>query len=247
MSKLQKLIKNYQSGKKISCVTAYDASMSKFLESQGINIVLVGDSLGQVIKGNKNTHDVSLDEIIYHTKCVKAGIKKAILMVDFPKNTYNTKKQALYHARKLLRETRADIIKLEVNNNLHVVRHLINSNIPVCAHLGLLPQSIKSKSGFRKYGKTTKEANFILKNALTLDAMGAQIILLECIEAGLSKKITNTVSCPVIGLGSGKYLDGQVAVIYDLLGISFNKISTLSKDNSLYLEKIIKSSLKLGR
>tara|TARA_B100001109_G_C18743623_1_gene417809 strand:- start:66 stop:809 length:744 start_codon:yes stop_codon:yes gene_type:complete len=244
MSKLDKFLKNYQKGKKISCVTAYDASMSKFLESQDINIVLVGDSLGQVIKGDKTTHNVSINEIIYHTNCVMSGINKSLLMVDLPKNTYDTKKQALYYSKKVLSETHADIIKLEVKNNIDIIEYLTKKNIPICAHLGLLPQSIKSRSGFRKYGKTLKEANSIIKNAVSLNTLGVKMILLECIDTKLSRKITNNISCPVIGIGSGPYLDGQVAVIYDLLGISFNKISSLSKDNSKHIEKIIKEFSK---
>ena len=244
MSKLDKFLKNYQKGKKISCVTAYDASMSKFLESQDINIVLVGDSLGQVIKGDKTTHNVSINEIIYHTNCVMSGINKSLLMVDLPKNTYDTKKQALYYSKKVLNETHADIIKLEVKNNIDIIEYLIKKNIPICAHLGLLPQSIKSRSGFRKYGKTLKEANSIIKNAVSLNTLGVKMILLECVDIKLSRKITNNISCPVIGIGSGPYVDGQVAVIYDLLGISFNKISSLSKNNSKYIEKIIKEFSK---
>ena len=244
MSKLDKFLKNYQKEKKISCVTAYDASMSKFLESQDINIVLVGDSLGQVIKGDKTTHNVSINEIIYHTNCVMSGINKSLLMVDLPKNTYDTKKQALYYSKKVLSETHADIIKLEVKNNIDIIEYLTKKNIPICAHLGLLPQSIKSRSGFRKYGKTLKEANSIIKNAVSLNTLGVKMILLECIDTKLSRKITNNISCPVIGIGSGPYLDGQVAVIYDLLGISFNKISSLSKDNSKHIEKIIKEFSK---
>ncbi len=244
MSKIDKLLRYNQKGKKISCVTAYDASMSKFLESQDIDIILVGDSLGQVIKGDRSTHDVSFDEIIYHAKCVQSGISRALLMVDLPKNTYNTKKQALFYSKKILNEVKADIIKLEVNNNSDIVEYLVNKNIPICAHLGLLPQSVKSKSGFRIHGKTTKEANSIMNKAVSLDIIGVKIILLECVDSNLSKKIRNNINCPVIGIGSGSYLDGQVAVIYDLLGISFNKISSLSKDNSRHIEKIIQKFSK---
>ena len=244
MSKLQKLIEDYKKGKKVSCVTAYDASISKFLDSQGINIILVGDSLGQVIKGNKSTHNVSFDEVIYHSKCVMCGIKKSLLMIDLPKNTYDTKKQALYYANRVLNETSADIIKLEVSHNIEVVKYLVNNDIPICAHLGLLPQSVKNKSGFRKYGKSSREAKIIMNNAESLDSIGVKLILLECVDDKLSRIIANTINCPVIGIGSGSDLDGQVAVIYDLLGISFNKISSLSQDNSKYLENIIKTFKK---
>tara|TARA_B100000900_G_C20541794_1_gene700799 strand:- start:459 stop:1199 length:741 start_codon:yes stop_codon:yes gene_type:complete len=244
MSKLDKFLEYHKKRKKISCITAYDASMSKFLESQGVNIILVGDSLGQVIKGKNNTHDVTFDEIIYHTNCVKSGINKSLLMVDLPKDTYNTKKQALYYSNKILCETKADIVKLEVKNNINIIKYLVDKGIPICAHIGLLPQTIKTKSGFRMYGKTFNEADSLMENALSLDNMGVKIILLECVDNKLSQKIAKTIKCPVIGIGSGNYLDGQVAVIYDLLGISFNKISSLSKDNSKHIEKIIKNFLK---
>ena len=245
MSKLGKFLKNFNRRKKISCITAYDASMSKFLDSKGIDIILVGDSLGQVIKGDKTTHDVTINEIIYHARCVGTGINKSLLMVDLPINTYDTKKQALHYSTKILNETHADIIKLEVNNNIDIVEYLVGKDIPICAHLGLLPQSIRSKTGYRKYGKVPKEADSIIEKAISLNNIGIKIILLECIESQLSKKIRNMSNCPVIGIGSGPFLDGQVAVIYDLLGISFNKISSLSKDNSKVVENIIKNFLRM--
>ena len=245
MSKLDKFLKNFNRRKKISCITAYDASMSKFLDSKGIDIILVGDSLGQVIKGDKTTHDVTINEIIYHARCVGTGINKSLLMVDLPINTYDTKKQALHYSTKILNETHADIIKLEVNNNIDIVEYLVGKEVPICAHLGLLPQSIRSKSGYRKYGKDPKEADSIIEKAISLDNLGIKIILLECIESQLSKRINNMLNLPVIGIGSGPFLDGQVAVIYDLLGISFNKISSLSKDNSKVVENIINNFLRM--
>lgn len=236
MNKLDKLIRRYKGGKKISCVTAYDASMAKYLESSEIDIVLVGDSLGQVIKGEKTTHDVSLDEINYHTKCVRAGLKSSILMADLPRNTYNTKSRAYKNALELCSDGLADIIKIEIDqNNLGIAYHLLENNIPLCAHIGLLPQTIKSKSGYRKYGKTKSEADKLYDISVNLDQAGASIILLECLENKLAKKISSNCKAPVIGIGSGSGIDGQVAVIYDLLGISFNKIDTfiVSKKNSL--------------
>tara|TARA_B100001059_G_scaffold117019_1_gene117292 strand:- start:140 stop:883 length:744 start_codon:yes stop_codon:yes gene_type:complete len=240
MSTLENLFKSYKKGTKLSCVTAYDASIAKYLETQDIQIILVGDSLGQVIKGNKSTHDVSLEEIIYHAKCVSSGIKRTTVMVDLPKNTYNTKITAFKNSKKLLDNKLANLIKIEVDSDkLDIVEHLIQKRIPVCAHLGLLPQSVRNKSGFRKYGKTKKEASLIYNNAILLDDMGAKIILLECVENTLAKRITNACSCPVIGIGSGLGLDGQVAVIYDLLGISFNKITSLTKKNEKVINKVI--------
>ena len=248
MTALDNLLKSYRNGTALSCVTAYDASMAKYLETQGVDIVLVGDSLGQVIKGDKSTHNVSLDEITYHAKCVSSGIKEATVMVDLPKNTYNTKLSAFNNSKKLKKNNLADLIKIEVDsNNLDIVEYLVQKDMPLCGHLGLLPQSVKNKTGFRKYGKTKREASMIYNNAILLDKMGVKIILLECVEATLARRITDTCNCPVIGIGSGYGLDGQVAVIYDLLGISFNKISSLTKKNEKVINKVIQAFLKKSR
>ena len=241
MTKLDKLLKVYRRGKKISCITAYDASISKYLEASEIDIVLVGDSLGQVIKGEKTTHNVTIDEVSYHASCVKSGLKNSILMTDLPKNSYDTKSKAFKNSLKLLSLDLADLIKIEVsNNNLDIVRYLIKKDVPLCAHIGLLPQSINSKSGYRKYGKTKKEAEELFDLAVYLDANGVKIILLECVENSLAKRISESCRVPVIGIGSGLKLDGQVAVIYDLLGISFNKIDSFTFDSTNSLDKQIK-------
>ena len=157
-------------------------------------------------------------------------------MADLPRNTYNTKSRAYKNALELCSDGLADIIKIEIDqNNLGIAYHLLENNIPLCAHIGLLPQTIKSKSGYRKYGKTKSEADKLYDIAVNLDQAGASIILLECLENKLAKKISSNCKAPVIGIGSGSGIDGQVAVIYDLLGISFNKIDTfiVSKKNSL--------------
>ena len=240
MNKINKLLKQYECGKKISCITAYDASMSKYLESLGVDIILVGDSLGQVIKGEKTTHNVSLDEIIYHAKCVRSGINRSILMADLPSNTYKTKKIAYKNAIKFSSSGLADLIKIEIDaNNIDIAHYLLTKNIPLCAHIGLLPQTIRSKSGYRKYGKTKTEAKKLYDIAIELDQAGVPIILLECIENTLAKRISKNCKAPVIGIGSGNGLDGQVAVIYDLLGISFNKIDMFMADEKNSLDKKI--------
>tara|TARA_Y200000002_G_scaffold328290_1_gene291818 strand:+ start:37 stop:780 length:744 start_codon:yes stop_codon:yes gene_type:complete len=245
MTALDNLLKSYRNGTALSCVTAYDASIAKYLETQGVNIVLVGDSLGQVIQGDKSTHNVSFEEITYHAKCVTSGTKRATVMVDLPKNTYNTRLNAFKNSKKLINNHLADLIKIEVDScNLDIVEYLVQKNIPTCGHLGLLPQSVKNKSGFRKYGKTKKEASLIYNNAIQLDKMGVKIILLECVEPTLARRIANICNCPVIGIGSGLGLDGQVAVIYDLLGISFNKITSLTRKNEKAINKILQAFIK---
>ena len=242
MKKNNRLKKLYAREKNISCVTSYDATFSHFLDRLGIDIILVGDSLGQVIKGDNSTHGVTLDEIIYHSKCVKSGIKSAMLMVDLPKDTYTTNNQAYINSSKILYECKADLIKIEVDDdNLDIANYLVSKNVPLCGHIGLLPQSIKSKKGYRKYGKTKKEADLLYNNALNLDEIGTDLILLECVEETLAKRITEACKAPVIGIGSGNLLDGQVAVIYDLLGISFNQIRSLTSSVNPSLTSVIKN------
>ena len=242
MRKNNQLKKLYLSKKNISCITAYDATFSNFLDRLGVSIILVGDSLGQVIKGDNSTHKVSLDEIVYHSKCVKSGVKNSMLMVDLPKNTYTTKNQAYLNSSKIIHECKADLIKIEVDdNNINIASYLLSKNIPLCGHIGLLPQSIKSKKGYRKYGRTKKEADLLYNSALNLDHIGVGLILLECVEENLAKRIAKVCKAPVIGIGSGSSLDGQVAVIYDLLGISFNQIPSLTSLVNPSLTRVIKS------
>ena len=242
MKKNNRLKKLHLGEKNISCITSYDATFSNFLDRLGVDIILVGDSLGQVIKGDNSTHRVSLDEIVYHSKCVKSGIKSSMLMVDLPKDTYTTKNQAYINSSKIMYECKADLIKIEINaDNLEIASYLVSKNVPICGHIGLLPQSIKSKKGYRKYGKTKKEADLLYRSALHLDEIGTDLILLECVEENLAKKITAACKAPVIGIGSGNLLDGQVAVIYDLLGISFNKIPSLTSSVNSSLTSVIKN------
>ena len=242
MKKSNRFKKFHLGEKCISCITSYDATFSNFLDRLGVDIILVGDSLGQVIKGENSTHRVSLDEIIYHSKCVKSGIKSAMLMVDLPKDTYTTKNQAYINSSKIISECKADLIKIEVDdNNLDIASYLVSKNVSLCGHIGLLPQSIESKKGYRKYGKKKKEADLLYNYALNLDDMGTDLILLECVDETLAKRITEACKAPVIGIGSGSPLDGQVAVIYDLLGISFNQISSLTSSVNPSLTSVIKN------
>ena len=161
-------------------------------------------------------------------------------MIDLPNNSYKTQSKAYKNANKFISTGLADLIKIEIDaNNLDVAKYLIEKNIPLCAHIGLLPQTIKSRSGYRKYGKSKHEAKQLYDLAVSLDKLGAQVILIECIENILAKKISQNCSAPVIGIGSGGSIDGQVAVIYDLLGISFNKINAFFKNDKTSLDKQI--------
>ena len=166
-------------------------------------------------------------------------------MVDLPINSYNSKSKAYKNSHKFISTKLADLIKIEVDtNNLDIVKYLIKKNIPLCAHIGLLPQSIKSKSGYRKYGKSKHEAKQLYDLAVSLDELGVELILIECIDNSLAKKISQNCSSPVIGIGSGTGIDGQVAVIYDLLGISFNKIDAFLINDKTSLDKQITKFIK---
>jgi len=206
----------------IACVTCYDASFSKILNDIKIDIVLVGDSLGMVIQGKKDTHQVTMDDILYHVACVAENKSEYLLMADMPKNSYENSKIAYSNAKKLL-DNKVDIVKIEYKEEyFEVIEYLVSKSIPVCAHIGLLPQYVLSKKDIRTYGKDKSESNKILDQAKKLDNLGVAMILLECVNSKLSKEITDSTKLPVIGIGSGKHCNGQVQVLYDLIGISDN-------------------------
>jgi 3-methyl-2-oxobutanoate hydroxymethyltransferase len=223
MSKIREKFNQYVEAKnQIVCVTCYDASFSKILDDLKIDIVLVGDSLGMVIKGDDNTHSVQKDEILYHTACVAKSKKNFLLMSDMPINSYNDKNSAIIFAKKLL-EINADIVKIEYQDeHKNIIKEIITENIPVCGHLGFLPQFSIKKEDIRVYGRTEFEHDKIFRQAKELENLGVEMILLECVDKKLSKLITQSVNIPVIGIGSGESCNGQVQVIYDIIGISKN-------------------------
>ena len=228
----------------IACLTAYDASFAKLIDECGINIILVGDSLGQVIQASKNTHSVSMEDMLYHTKLVSKGRKNAYLISDMPINSYKKTKQAAVNARRFINECGAEMVKIETNkNNFHILSYLNNKNIPVCAHIGIRPQEIKSPTKYKKQGKTAKSKSCILNEAILAEQAGAKLLIVECIEENLAKEISLTLSIPVIGIASGKYCDGQILVSYDLFGISFNGIPKFV-DKKYFKIKGIKERLK---
>ena len=223
MNKIKKKLNAFvEEGNQIVCVTCYDASFSKILADQKIDIVLVGDSLGMVIQGENNTHKVKMDDILYHVSCVSKNKTNFILMSDMPKNSYEDCKSAYSNAKKLL-DNNVDIVKIEYQKEYdEIIKDLVLKSVPVCAHIGLLPQYITKNEDIRIYGKDKLEGKTILQQANHLEKIGVDLILLECVDFELSKNITNSVKIPVIGIGSGEYCDGQVQVLYDLIGISNN-------------------------
>lgn len=213
-----------KSGEKITCLTAYDASFAKIFDESDVDIILVGDSLGNVIKGDENTLGVCMDEMIYHTRAVASGVNKALLVADMPYQSYATAKQALKNAQTLI-NAGAQMVKLEGGRAHQACFQILQANhIPVCGHLGLQPQSILEMGGYKVQGRDKTSADKITEDAIALQTWGVQAIVLECIPADLAQKISNILNIPTIGIGAGVNCDGQVLVSYDMLGINCGKM-----------------------
>jgi len=218
-------------GEKMSCLTAYDASFAYLIDAAGVEIILVGDSLGMVIQGHDSTLPVTMEHIIYHSQLVHRSTHKSVLMVDMPFMSYATPEQALHNAARLMQEGHAQIVKLEGGAWLaETVQLLTERGIPVCAHLGLTPQSVHQLGGYRVQGRSEASAERLRQDALALQAAGASVLLFECVPSALAAEITRSVEIPVIGIGAGVDCDGQVLVLYDMLGISHGKRPSFSKD-----------------
>ena len=211
-----------QVGEKISCLTAYDASFSQLIDQVGIDIILVGDSLGMVIQGKTSTVPVSVDEMVYHTQSVVRARQRSFVIADLPFLSYATVEMALENAAKLMQLAGAQMVKLE-GVHVETIKRLVDFGVPVCGHLGLLPQSINQLGRYKVQGKSAKDAEQMLENARKLEQAGASLLVLECVPAALAAKITAELSIPVIGIGAGVACDGQVLVLYDMLGISLGK------------------------
>ena len=208
-------------GEPIACLTAYDASFSLLVDKAGVDIVLVGDSLGMVIQGHDTTVPVTVDDVIYHCRNVSRGLRRAFLVADMPFMSYSDPNQALENAVRLMQEGGAMMIKLEGGEDqISIVEHLARHDIAVCAHLGLKPQSVHKIGGFRVQGRDENESRKMLKNAISLQNAGADIILLECVPNELGNSIKEELDIPVIGIGAGPNVDGQILVLYDFLGIT---------------------------
>ena len=205
----------------IACLTAYDASFASLVDEAGVDLVLVGDSLGMVIQGHDTTVPVTVEDIIYHTRTVARGLHHAFLMADMPFMSYADNDIALVNAVRLMQEGGAMMVKLESGGSqTEVVEHLANHDIPVCAHLGLKPQSVHKIGGFKVQGRDQSAATKMLDDAKALEASGADIVLLECVPNELGQAITKALEVPVIGIGAGPSVDGQILVLYDILNIT---------------------------
>lgn len=225
------LLKMKQEGEKFAVLTAYDASFAAVLEAAGVEIILVGDSLGMVVQGRETTVPVSVDEMIYHCRMVTRGCRYPLIMVDMPFMSYATIDLALRNTTRLMQEGQAHMVKLEGNGSLtETVRQLSRNGIPVCAHMGLLPQSIHKLGGYRLQGREEAEARRILDDALRLQDAGSDVLLVECIPSELAARLTDTLDIPLIGIGAGPGCDAQVLVLYDMLGITLGHRPKFSKN-----------------
>ncbi len=236
--KIKNIIKKKNKSKIVS-LTAYSKSIAKILDRY-CDIVLVGDSMANVLYGHKNTHQISLKNIIQHTISVKKGIKKSLLVVDMPKGTYQNKKIAIKNAKFVKKITKCDAIKLESNNkNFNIIKELIKAKIPVMGHIGYTPQF---KKKFQIEGETKHKAKSLLKEAKLIQKAGAFSIVLECISPKASKLITKNIDIPTIGIGSSSNCDGQILVTDDMLGISgfYPKFVKKYANLSMIIEKAVK-------
>lgn len=218
-------------GKKLTMLTAYDYSMAKLIDESGVNGILIGDSLGMVIKGEEDTLSVTVDEIIYHTKAVKRGTKNALIVSDMPFLSYHTSiENAVLNAGRMLKEGGANAVKLEGGANVvEQIRAIVNAQIPVMGHLGLTPQSVNVFGGFKVQGKSEETIKQLVEDAIQLEKAGAFAIVLEGIPSKVAELITNSVSIPTIGIGAGAECDGQILVYQDMLGMFDNFIPKFVK------------------
>ena len=210
-----------EEGVPIACLTAYDASYAVLVDAGGVDLVLVGDSLGMVIQGHDTTVPVTVDDIVYHTRAVSRGLRRAFLVADMPFMSYANPDQALENAVRLMQEGGAMMIKLEGGEGqIEIVEHLARHDIPVCSHLGLKPQSVHKIGGFRVQGREKDKADEMLESARRLQDAGSDIVLLECVPNEVGAAITSALDVPVIGIGAGPDTDGQILVLYDILDIT---------------------------
>ena len=240
LTKIRRLTLKKKNKSKIVCLTAYSKNIAEEID-QHADLILVGDSLGSVLYNFDTTRKVNLKMMIEHSKSVRKGVKKSLMIVDMPFDTYKNKSQALKNCKKVLKETKCDGIKLEGGRELNnIIKYLINNKIPVMGHIGITPQTIRGK--YRYKGRTLFEKKKLLKDSKSLEEAGVFAIVLECIERKLSQEITKTIKIPTIGIGSSKYCDGQILVTDDILGLTNSKMKFVKK--YINLKKNIRNAVK---
>ena len=244
---ISKLLAMRAEGEKIAMLTAYDSTMSALLNRSGVETILIGDSLGNVIQGHSSTTPVSVEQVAYHTECVARANTHAFIIADLPFASYGDPIQALDSAAELMRAG-ADMVKLEGGDwQIDIIQYLVERSVPVCAHLGLLPQSVHILGGYKVQGKSKDAASLMLEQAISCEQAGAQMIVLEAIPSSLGKLITESLSIPTIGIGAGANCSGQVLVLQDMLGISPGKPPKFVKnfmDGHTSIEAAIKAYVR---
>ncbi|MBD3609900.1 MAG: 3-methyl-2-oxobutanoate hydroxymethyltransferase [Gammaproteobacteria bacterium] len=218
-------------GEKFAVLTAYDATFASVVDECGVEVILVGDSLGMVIQGDETTLPVTVDDIVYHTRAVSRGSNNALIMADMPFMSDATPELAVHNAGRLMQQGGAHMVKLEGGaSQVEVVKRLSELGIPVCGHLGLQPQSVHKLGGYKVQGRGVDAAEEILSDATRLVEAGADLLLLECVPSQLAAEVTRSVTVPVIGIGAGPDTDAQVLVLYDMLGITPGKRPKFTHD-----------------
>ena len=208
-------------GEKIVAITAYDTSFARAVDAAGLDVVLVGDSLGMVMQGKSSTLPVTVDDIVYHTACVARGLRTALLIADMPFQSFATPERALDAATLLVAQGGASMVKLEgAGFVLDSISFLSERDIPVCAHLGLTPQSVMKLGGYRVQGRDEDAAEKMLADAKAVEAAGADCLVLECVPTGVAEEISRSIKIPTIGIGAGPHCDGQILVLHDMLGMN---------------------------
>ena len=213
-----------QDGEPIACLTAYDASYAALVDAARTDLVLVGDSLGMVVQGHDTTVPVTVDDVIYHCRAVARGLRHAFLVADMPFMSYTSPEQALENSVRMMQDGGAMMIKLEGGDGqVGIVEHLARHDIPVCAHVGLKPQSVHKIGGFRVQGREPDAASKLVESAVRLQDAGADIVLLECVPNEVGEAAASKLDVPVIGIGAGPHVDGQILVLYDILNITMGR------------------------
>ena len=228
---VRSLLEKKQAGEKIVCLTAYDASFARVLDQADVDVVLVGDSLGMVVQGHETTLPVTVDDMLYHAQMVGKGLSHSLMIVDMPFLSYTSIDAALENAGCFMKEAGAQMVKLEGGaEQAEIVSALVQHGIPVCAHLGLQPQKVHKLGGYRVQGREARAAEAMLEEAGILEEAGADLIVLECVPSELAEIISRALTIPVIGIGASVACDGQILVLYDILGLSMGRVPKFSHD-----------------
>jgi 3-methyl-2-oxobutanoate hydroxymethyltransferase len=236
---------SHSNEKRITCLTAYDYPTARLLDEAGVDVILVGDSLGMVVLGHENTLSVTVDEMIHHTRAVRRGTRRALVVADMPYGSYHAETaESLRNAVRFVKEAGAEAVKVEGGERrLELIARLTEAEIPVMGHVGLTPQSLNALGGYRVQGKTPDAAGQLLRDARAVEAAGAFAVVLEAVPRELAAQITSDLRIPTIGIGAGPDCDGQVLVIHDILGLTFNQTPKFARQYA-HVGEIISSAVR---